>query len=152
MPRIGSLTQSPRQPTMFRGASIVPMMRHGMTRLEPMTGGELVGGIDFTRPLAPIAHQGRGLPFLDAPQFTGSFTLVGVSRDNAGAPLGNCTVDLFRSTDNSFLGRTVSDGSGNYSFKLGNNSEPMFVRMYLAGAPDLAGTSQNGLTAVYVAP
>ena len=152
MPRIGSLTQSPRQPTMLRGASIVPMMRHGFVKLEPTTQLEFVKGIKFLRPIEPVAHQGRGLPFLEKPEFTGSFSLVGVSRDSAGAALGGATVDLFRSTDNLFLARTVSDGSGNYSFTLGGNSDPLFVRAYIAGSPDVAGTSKNDLHAVYVAP
>jgi hypothetical protein len=149
MPRIGSLTQSPLQPTMRRGASIVPLMRHGMTRLEPMTGQELVEGIDFTRPLNRIAHQGPGLPYLNAPQFKGTFTLAGVSRDSAGAALAFCDVRLFiADAFDQRIATTTSDGSGNYSFSVPSNADRYWVAMYKAGSPNLAGVSDRTLIAV----
>lgn len=148
MPRIGSQTQSPRQPTMRRGASIVPMMRHGMTKLEPVTMQEFVEGAEFLSPIGGLGHARRGLPFLRLPVFLGSFVLAGVSRNSGGAALSGARVDLFRSSDNAWLGYTTSDGSGNYAFTLGNNADPLFVRAYKAGAPDVAGTSKDGLIPV----
>lgn len=150
MPNTGSLTQSPRQPTMLRGGSIVPLMRHGMTRLEPMTGQELVEGCDFTLPVGygPIGHSWQGLPYLKAPKFFGSFSLSGVTRDSSGVALGNCVVDLFLNSEDTLVATTTSDGSGSYRFTLSGNSQTYFVRAYKAGSPDVAGTSVNTLTAV----
>ena len=71
--------------------------------------------------------------------------LSGVTRDSAGAALGGCTVDLFRQDDNRWQARTVSDGSGNYSFTVMNGT-PWFIREYLAGVPDRAGTTKNNIT------
>lgn len=42
--------------------------------------------------------------------------IAGVTRDQAGNPLGGCTVLLFREVDNYCCQQTTSDGSGNYSF------------------------------------
>lgn len=82
-------------------------------------------------------------------RFSGSFTLSGITEDSAGAPLGGCTVDLFRADAyNTFVARTVSDGSGNYSFTLSDNAGTFYTRMYKSGAPDVAGTSVNTLVAV----
>ena len=72
--------------------------------------------------------------------------LSGVSRDSAGVALAGCTVDIFRSENNAFVVRTTSDGSGAWSVPI-NVSGPFFIREYKANAPDLAGTSANGLTA-----
>lgn len=150
MPRIGSLTQSPRQPTMRRGGSIVPLMRHGMTRLEPVTGLELVEGCDFVLPVGygPIAHTWRGLPYLKAPEFKGSFSISGVTRDSAGSVLNNCAVDLFLTAEDTLVASTTSDGSGNFSFTVSGNSQNYFLRAYKAGSPDVAGTSVNTLIAL----
>lgn len=151
MPFQGSLTQSPRQPTMLRGGSVVPLMRHGMTPLEPMTGQVLVEGCDFVLPAGygPVGHSWRGLPYLKAPRFFGSFSLSGVTRDSAGTPLAGCVVDLFLNSEDTLVATTISDGSGNYSFTLSGNSQTYFVRAYKVGAPDVAGTSVNTLTAIY---
>jgi hypothetical protein len=136
---------------MLRGGSVVPLMRHGMTRLEPMTGQELVEGCDFVLPVGygPIGHSWQGLPYLKAPRFFGSFSLSGVTRDSAGVALANCVVDLFLNSEDTLVATTTSDGSGNYRFTLSGNSATYFVRAYKVGSPDVAGTSVNTLTAVY---
>lgn len=57
----------------------------------------------------------------------------------------NCTVDLFLSTNNSFVRRTTSDGSGQFTFA-GPGTGPFFIRAVDAsGTP--VGTTLNGLTA-----
>lgn len=76
------------------------------------------------------------------------FTLTGTTVDAGGNALGGVTVDLFRTGDNSWVARTVSDGSGNFTFTLGDNAGTFFTRTYLAGSPDVAGTSVNTLVAV----
>ena len=73
--------------------------------------------------------------------------ISGVSRDSTGAALGGCTVDLFRQGDQQWMARTVSDGSGNYSFTV-MQSTPWFVRFDLEGSPDRAGTTKNNIVGV----
>lgn len=70
--------------------------------------------------------------------------MVGISRNQTGATLGNCTVMLFRTEDRSFIGETVSDGSGNWSMYVLKGG-PFFLVEYKAGSPDLSGTSLNTL-------
>lgn len=73
--------------------------------------------------------------------------LTGVSRDGAGSPLGNCRVMIFKTPDNSFVGETTSDGSGNWSYYVGV-SGPFFLVEYKAGSPDVSGTSLNAILPV----
>jgi hypothetical protein len=80
-------------------------------------------------------------------KFSGSFTLSGVTKDSTGAPLGNCMVRLFESATNTELGETTSDGSGAFTFSLGQNSGFFYLVAYKPGSPDVAGTTVNTLTA-----
>jgi len=145
MPNIGSLTQRPRQMTRF-GANMCPMTNTGMTRLAAVTGKEYVVLGPRKIPVGGIGHSLFSTPLLKAPQFKGSFTITGVSRDSGGVPLGSCTVDLYLSAEKTLVATTTSDGSGNYSFTVPGNSQNFFVRAYKAGSPDVAGTSVNTLT------
>ena len=45
------------------------------------------------------------------------------------------------------MGLTVSDGGGNYSLSV-TPSNPQYCVAYLAGFPDVAGTTVNTLTGV----
>lgn len=78
--------------------------------------------------------------------------LNGVTRDNTGAPLGNCEVVAFE-TGQLFVGgapvegRTISDGSGNYTIPVGRVTHYEVIA-YLAGSPDRAGISLRTLTPV----
>lgn len=71
-------------------------------------------------------------------------TITGVTRDSAGAALGGCTVQLFRTIDDAFRSEVVSDGSGNYVL-YPDVTGPFYVVAYKAGAPDVAGTTVNTL-------
>ena len=73
--------------------------------------------------------------------------ISGVSRDSAGAVLGNCQVLVFRTESRSLVAETTSDGSGNWSLTV-NVGGPFFLVEYKAGAPDVAGTSRNDLVPV----
>ena len=96
--------------------------------------------------LAAPRRLGSPRPFRS---FKGSYnsTLNGVSRDSAGATLGNCRVMIFRTQDMSFVMETTSDASGNWSVTL-NKGGPFFLVEYKTGSPDVAGTSVNTLTPV----
>lgn len=100
--------------------------------------------------LGKIGHSNVGRTFLANAEsqlgLTGLFRIVGVTQDSAGAALGNCVVNLFRTRDNLFIGSTISDGSGNYGIVTkALPQEQFFVEAYLIGAPDRAGTGVNTL-------
>ena len=76
--------------------------------------------------------------------------LNGITEDLAGAPLANCQVLIFRTGDKSFIGETVSDGSGLWSF-LCLKGGPFFFVEFKAGVPpaaDKAGASTNTIVPV----
>lgn len=98
----------------------------------------------------PIGRSGTGRvggvnrAFRSPPFSTLSVRITGITKNSTGAALGGCTVDLFRTLDDLFLGTTTSDGSGNYSL-VAPIGGPFYVVAYLAGAPDVAGTTVNTL-------
>lgn len=79
-----------------------------------------------------------------------NYTLTGVSRDSANAPLGGCTVTLFRVTNvggvDVFTQEQVatSDASGNYSFVC-DKTAAWSVRYDLPGSPVRAGVTLKTL-------
>lgn len=73
-----------------------------------------------------------------------SVFIAGVTKDGTGAALGGCTVQLFRTWNDEYLGETMSDGAGNYSI-LAPGSSPFYLVAYKVGAPDVAGTTVNTL-------
>jgi hypothetical protein len=81
---------------------------------------------------------------------TAQFAIAGVTRDSAGAVLGDCEVDLFHTASDMLQVRAVSDGAGVFSVLVGNNSDFYYLRAYKTGAPDVAGTSVNTLQATYI--
>ena len=75
-------------------------------------------------------------------------TLSGVTRAcPAQTPVGGVTVLAFRTSDNAFVGSTVSDMNGNYSIAL-PIGPTYYLVAYLTNAPDLFGTTPNTLTPV----
>lgn len=91
-------------------------------------------------------------PNVSGPFFNSQFQMFrqfwiisGITRDSAGAALGNCVVNLFQTQGNVFVATTTSDASGNYSFSVPGNSSASFVVAYKAGSPDVSGTTLNTL-------
>lgn len=78
-----------------------------------------------------------------------NYALTGISADENGAALAACGVFVFHDGNQSFIGQTVSDGGGNWTLYPGQ-SGPFWVREYKAGAPNRAGTSDNGQTPTVV--
>lgn len=75
--------------------------------------------------------------------------VFGVTRDSTGAAIGVCAVELYRTSDDVVLDRTISDASGNYEFRTGSSGDNRhYVRAYKAGSPDLAGTTVDTLIGV----
>jgi hypothetical protein len=74
--------------------------------------------------------------------------ITGVTKDSAGAALGNCVVQLFRTSDDQIVEETTSDGSGNYRFLTATPQYKHYVVAYKAGAPDVTGATVNTVVAV----
>lgn len=77
------------------------------------------------------------------------YALSGVSRDNVGVALGDCTVMVFSNVDRTLIAETTSDGSGFWSVPV-VRGWPFFLVEYKAGSPDVAGTSVNTLVPAIV--
>jgi hypothetical protein len=77
--------------------------------------------------------------------------MVGISYDASGVALAGCTVKLFRTSDDSLVASTVSDGSGNWRFD-SMEGGPFYLVEYKSGAPDVFGTSPNTLTETIYQP
>jgi hypothetical protein len=75
--------------------------------------------------------------------------MVGTTVNSAGAPLGNCVVQLFKTSNDAIIVETTSDGGGNFTLYRDGGSyspaEQFYLVCYLAGSPDVAGTSVNTL-------
>ena len=99
----------------------------------------------FAAPCPNFADQivSSALPFRSQRGFS-NLSLSGITKDSAGANLGLCRVLIFRTEDNSFVGETTSDAGGNWSISM-NKGGPFFAVSYLAGTPDVAGTTLNTL-------
>jgi hypothetical protein len=75
--------------------------------------------------------------------------LTGVSRDASGTPVAGVTVKLFRTSDDSLVGQTISDASGSWRFDTIEGG-PYYLVEYKAGPPDVFGTSPNTLVETIV--
>ena len=99
-------------------------------------------------PTGGVAHKTGPIvagPFFNSQQqkFKNFWIISGVTKDSAGAALGSCTVHLFNTGTDVECAETVSDASGNYSFSVPGNSSANYMVAYLAGSPDVAGTTVN---------
>lgn len=104
----------------------------------------------FSRYPQKIAAPGSPLGMrhtLRARRAAGAFRISGTAKDSGGVALPAATVRLFRTGDNSFVAQTVADGSGLFSFTLSDNAGTFFIVAYLAGSPDVMGTTVNTLVA-----
>lgn len=105
-----------------------------------------VNGVSLVeiRPSKEVNNQGATFNS-QFQQFRQFWIISGITRDSAGAALGNCAVNLFQTEGNLFVASTVSDASGNYSFSVPGNSSTSFIVSYKAGSPDVSGTTLNTL-------
>lgn len=104
----------------------------------------------FTNPRAPAVSEQRREPgvvhSLLLPVRVA--TLSGVTYDSNGVILPSCTVDLFDTATDIRLDTKVSDATtGAFSFtSAGFSPATHYLVAYLAGSPDVAGTTINTLT------
>lgn len=117
-------------------------------------GGERTTGKTFSYPL------GHGMPVSKVNTFYNPvlklrrYTVSGVTKDSAGAVLGDCNVEVYETSDpqNRLVGATVSDADGNYSIDVNGPDTEMtfFAVANKAGAPDVAGTTVNTLPGIEI--
>jgi len=114
-----------------------------------MTGGSLGPtanpvGNSALRASHRITEPGESsgpIPMFFRPPVTAFWSIIGVTRDNLGVPLGTCQVDLFLHGANTYVQSTVSDVGGNYLFQVPTNG-PYYVRVTDSqGNPTLVGSS-----------
>lgn len=105
-------------------------------------------GVALGAALGGIGTAVTRVIFRSRAQAATSIYLAGVTKDSAGAILGSCVVQLFRTTDDAIIAETTSDPvTGAYSFSPGVGG-PFYVVAYKAGSPDVAGTTLNTLLPV----
>lgn len=75
------------------------------------------------------------------------FRIAGVTRNSAGAAIGLCQVQLFRTSDDVFFDEIQSDAAGNFEFRGASLPTNYYLVAYLAGSPDVMGTTVNTLVA-----
>jgi len=88
-----------------------------------------------------------GFPALRTTHFQGTLQIGGITRDATGAILPNCVVNLFLTAGNVFVSSTTSAADGSFTFYLSSSVPQYFLVGYLAGSPDVEGTTVNTLTA-----
>ncbi len=77
------------------------------------------------------------------------FLITGTTKDANGVALGNCVVHLMNTADDRLLRQTTSDANGLFEFREGGQPpNAYYLVAYLAGSPDVAGTTVNTLTGI----
>lgn len=74
------------------------------------------------------------------------FPIAGTTKDSGGAALPSCEVHLFRTATDVEVDQLTSDASGNFVFPNVTPQDFHYIVAYLAGSPDVAGTTKNTLT------
>lgn len=90
------------------------------------------------------------IPFGYAVDYTGAsgypYRIRGYALDSGGAGVGGAVMQLFRTSDDTYLGQAVSVGpSGQYDLGVDTNSVQHYIVAYRTG-PDIEGTTVNTLT------
>ena len=73
------------------------------------------------------------------------YKISGVTKDSVGSVLPNCIVKLYRTIDDQLVRTVISDSTGQYWFDVAGDGLQYYVKAYLAGNPDVAGTTFNTL-------
>lgn len=74
-------------------------------------------------------------------------SINGQTKDASGNPLGSCTVEIVRTSNDSKIDKQNSDANGLYDISVYDDG-PFYAVAYKAGAPDVAGTTVNTLVGV----
>lgn len=103
--------------------------------------GACFGSDDLATPLTPIWYE---QPDLNSGA-TGGYHLCGTTRDNTGAALGTCVVQMFRTSDDLIVNESTSGPTGEYVATSPYGSVNHYLVAYKAGGTDKTGASINTL-------
>jgi hypothetical protein len=97
----------------------------------------------------PNTFQSNSFQILSTSTSTSAvnWILAGITRGVTGQPLGLCNVFVYDSVTDALMGSGAANASGNYTVTLSSSGHNLFAVAYLAGSPDLAGTTVNTLVA-----
>lgn len=113
---------------------------------------ELVGRRELALVNAPpVVPHPRVIVPLGSPQVIRKrkiYVLAGVTKNSSGVIVAGCTVKLFRTSDNAYIGQVTSDGSGAYTFSGVAGGTNYYLIAYKPGSPDVMGTTVNTLQGV----
>ena len=103
------------------------------------TGGFLFGqdGMDSSMYEASVTDLGNG----------GKKRIAGVTRNSVGTALPSCIVKGYLTATDAFVSQCTSQGDGAFDFCTQFTGAHYLVA-YLAGSPDVAGTTVNTLTPI----
>jgi hypothetical protein len=105
-----------------------------------MQAPNVIPGVPMTMAVATVRQFADPTPYMDRP-----YVIAGTTKNSASAALGGCVVNLFATATNVLQQTSTSDGSGNYVFGVNDPITTWYVVAYLAGSPDVAGTTVNTL-------
>lgn len=94
--------------------------------------------------VAPSLFRTSAFP-LRTPTAVYNFHIYGITKDSAGAALAGCVVKLYRTSDDALMQQTISGADGSYEFRCTSQFFACYIVAYLAGSPDVAGTTVNTL-------
>lgn len=105
-------------------------------------------GSDYPEMLRIIDDSWCPTPFLayrGGSQYISRTRIVGITKDSAGNPLGNCIVQLIRVSTNELVDTFLSDAGGNYQAWTPYPGEYHYCIAFKALAPDVAGITVKTL-------
>jgi len=119
-----------------------------VTLYPAQTGGNLTS-YPTDNPVAQLGAPPMVVMMMGAaPFWQGAFAISGVTRTAAGAPLGNCVVELYVQATNMRVDIVISDSGGNFTFPgLANNVLFYIVASNSNSSPELTGTTIRELVA-----
>jgi hypothetical protein len=104
--------------------------------------------MDLTQDSTAIFSSRQWAPFFipDSGGKCGGYIIRGTVKDTTGTGRKGAVVKLFRTSDDAFIGRTISDSGGYFEFYIENTTTQFYVVSHLAGSPIIAGVTTNILT------
>lgn len=71
--------------------------------------------------------------------------IMGVCKDEAAATVSGAVVQIFRTTDDLYVGETTADSNGRYEAGTPHTGMQHYLVAYRAGSPDITGATVNTL-------
>ena len=133
------------QPITYRMTS--PYTRIGRRRdVDLLWPRSSFTGNDYTTFCPPweCRHQDWEYPHVYSSGHAFPKVITGVAYAAGGTPLAGATVKLFNTATGALMQTVIADAAGNYVVSDPNNVA-CFVVAYMAGSPDVAGTTVNTL-------